>query len=202
MVVKATLAQLPIAEVPIVLHPDGRSRPPHLRSWRDGWRHLRFLLMYSPRWLFFYPGMILIGLGLLLQFFLLPGPLKIESITFDIHTLLLSSCAIIVGVQTVTFAFLAKQYAVINGLLPHDERFVSLVKRVSMEKALITGVIMIGIGVLLIGYGIFEWLQTGFGSLSSGYMMRILLPAVTLLAVGFQVIIASFFSGILSLKIK
>ena len=202
MVVKATLNQLQICEVPTVLHPDGRSRAPHLRSWRDGWRHLRFLLMYSPRWLFLYPGFILLGLGILTQLLLLPSPLNIGQVTFDIHTLLLSSCAIILGVQTITFAYLAKQYAIDSGLLPDDTRFNRWIDKISLERALIIGLIMIFAGLILVGYGVFEWHQVGYGSLSSEYMMRILLPAVTLLAVGFQVIIASFFSGILRLKTK
>ncbi|BDD87458.1 glycosyltransferase family 2 protein [Desulfofustis limnaeus] len=200
MVVKATLNGLRITEIPIVLHPDGRSRAPHLRSWRDGWRHLRFLLMYSPRWLFLYPGLFLIGLGLMLQLLLLPGPVKIARLTLDIHTLLLSSCALILGVQTVTFAVLAKKYAINTGLLPHDHRFVQLIDKITLEKALVFGLATIFMGVFLIIYGIYQWYQTGFGELVSGYMMRILIPAVTMLAVGFQIIIASFFSGILNLK--
>jgi glycosyltransferase involved in cell wall biosynthesis len=202
MVVKATLNKLRLAEVPIILHPDGRSRSPHLRSWRDGWRHLRFLLMYSPKWLFFIPGVCLIALGILVQTVLLPGPLTIGSVTFDIHTLLLSSCAIILGFQTVAFAFLAKQFAINSGLLPFDKRFVTMAKKISLEKALIVGLFMILIGMGLILYGVFEWGQTGFGSLVSGHMMRVLVPAVTLLAVGFQIIITSFFNGILLLKVR
>ncbi len=202
MVVKATLNKLRLAEVPIFLHPDGRSRSPHLRSWRDGWRHLRFLLMYSPKWLFFIPGICLIALGVFVQAVLLPGPLKIGNVTFDIHTLLLSSCAIILGFQTVAFAFLAKQFAINSGLLPFDKRFVTMAKKISLEKALIVGLFMILIGGGLILYGVFEWRQTGFGSLVSGHMMRVLVPAVTLLAVGFQIIITSFFNGILLLKVR
>ena len=202
MVVKATLNQLRIAEVPTILHPDGRSRHPHLRSWRDGWRHLRFLLMYSPRWLFLYPGLALLFLGLFLMFLLVPGPLKIGGITFDIHTLLLSGCAIILGVQTITFAFLAKQYAINSGLLPNDTFFERLIDRVPLEKALVFGLLLLFCGSVLVIWGIFQWAQVNFGSLSAISMMRLLLPAVTLIAVGFQIIIASFFSGILSLKIK
>ena len=202
MVVKATLNELKIVEVPTVLHPDGRSRPPHLRSWRDGWRHLRFLLMYSPRWLFLYPGLALLFVGLLMMALLLPGSLRIGEVELDIHTLLLACGAIILGVQTVTFAFLARQYTINQGLLPTDAFFEGLIEKISLEKALVFGLILLTSGAGLIIYGILQWAQVGFGSLSAVSMMRVLLPAVTLLAVGFQIIIASFFSGILSLKVK
>jgi len=188
--------------VPTILHQDGRSRPPHLQSWRDGWRHLRFLLMYSPRWLFLYPGLALIAIGLFGMVSLLPGPLSIGAVTFDIHTLLLSGTAIVLGVQTLTFAILAKQFAINNKLLPHDSRFISLIDKISMEKMLIIGVLMMLSGIFGIGYSIFFWGTVDFGALVSSYMMRILVPSVTLVAVGFQIIIASFFKGILSLQIR
>ncbi|MEK8016871.1 MAG: glycosyltransferase family 2 protein [Candidatus Parabeggiatoa sp.] len=202
MVVKATLHKLRITEVPTILHQDGRSHPPHLQSWRDGWRHLRFLLMYSPRWLFLYPGLALIAIGLLGMVLLLPGPLSIGTVTFDIHTLLLSGTAIILGVQTLMFAILAKQFAINNKLLPYDSRFISLIDKISMEKMLLIGVLMILSGIFGIGYSLFFWGTVDFGPLVSSYMMRILVPSVTLVAVGFQIIIASFFQGILSLKMR
>ena len=201
MVVKATLHKLRITEVPTILHQDGRSHPPHLQSWRDGWRHLRFLLMYSPRWLFLYPGLALVVIGLIGMVLLLPGPLSIGAITFDIHTLLLSGTAIVLGVQTLTFAILAKQFAINNKLLPYDSRFISLIDKISMEKMLIIGVLMMFSGICGIGYSIFFWGTVDFGPLVASFLMRILVPSVTLVAVGFQIIIASFFKGILSLKI-
>ncbi|MCK5876330.1 MAG: glycosyltransferase family 2 protein [Candidatus Marithrix sp.] len=202
MVVKATLHKLRITEVPTILHKDGRSHPPHLQSWHDGWRHLRFLLMYSPRWLFLYPGLTLIATGLLGMILLLPGPLIIGAVTFDIHTLLLSGIAIILGVQMLTFAILAKQFAINNKLLPHDSHFISLIDKISMEKMLIFGILIMFSGIFGIGYSIFFWGTVDFGPLVSSYMMRILVPSVTLVAVGFQIIIASFFKGILNLKIR
>ncbi len=201
MVVKATLYKLRITEVATVLHQDGRSRPPHLRSWRDGWRHLRFMLMYSPRWLFFYPGFALIASGLLGMILLLPGPLSIGNVTFDIHTLLLSGMVIILGVQTLSFAILAKQFAINNKLLPYDSHFISLIDKISMEKMLIFGVLLMLGGILGIIYTLFFWGTVDFGALTPSYIMRILVPSITLVAVGFQIIIASFFKGILSLKI-
>jgi len=202
MVVKATLYKFRITEVPTVLHQDGRSHPPHLQSWHDGWRHLRFLLMYSPRWLFLYPGFALIVIGLLGMVLLLPGPLIIGTITFDNHTLLLSGTAIILGVQTITFAILAKQFAINNKLLPYDSDFISLIDKISMETMLIIGVLLMFGGIFGVGYSIFFWGTVDFGPLIFGHMMRVLVPSVTLVAVGFQIVIASFFKGILNLKIR
>jgi len=199
MVVKATLYNLDIREVPTTLSPDGRSRPPHLRSWRDGWRHLRFLLMYSPRWLFLYPGLCLIGLGLAGMLALLPGPLIIGTIGLDIHTLLLSGTAIILGIQAVTFSLLARQFAINVKLLPDDPKFISALERFSLEKLLVFGVVLMAGGLGGIAYSIYAWGQAAFGALDAGHMMRLLVPAVTLLAAGFQLIISSFFRNIIGL---
>ncbi|MCK5719965.1 MAG: hypothetical protein KAH84_08495, partial [Thiomargarita sp.] len=163
--------------------------------------HLRFMLMYSPRWLFFYPGFALIASGLLGMILLLPGPLSIGNVTFDIHTLLLSGMVIILGVQTLSFAILAKQFAINNKLLPYDSHFISLIDKISMEKMLIFGVLLMLGGILGIIYTLFFWGTVDFGALTPSYIMRILVPSITLVAVGFQIIIASFFKGILSLKI-
>lgn len=202
MVVKSTLHKLRITEVPTILHPDGRSRPPHLQSWRDGWRHLRFLLMYSPSWLFFYPGLALILFGVLGMGLLLPGPLTLGQVTFDIHTLLLSGLSIVLGIQTLSFAILAKQFAINHKLLPSDSRFSSIIVQISMEKMLIIGLLFIVIGTLGIAYSLFFWGSLDFGALTSNYVMRILVPSVTLIAIGFQIILAGFFQGILNLKIR
>jgi len=199
MVVKATLYNLDIREVPTTLSPDGRSRPPHLRSWRDGWRHLRFLLMYSPRWLFLYPGLCLIGLGLAGMLALLPGPLIIGTIGLDIHTLLLSGTAILLGIQAVTFSLLARQFAISVKLLPDDPKFISALERLSLEKLLVIGVVLMAGGLGGIAYSIYAWGQAAFGALDAGHMMRLLVPAVTLLAAGFQLIISSFFRSIIGL---
>jgi hypothetical protein len=203
MVVKATLHQLHITEVPTILYPDGRSRSPHLRSWRDGWRHLRFLLMYSPRWLFLYPGLILTATGVLGMGLLLPGPLTLGKVTFDIHTLLISSTAIILGSQLVTFAILAKQFAINAGLLSDKPYFRTALEKISLEILLVTGGLLMLLGMVGIIYSVFLWAtKAQFGSLVPTQMMRLLVPAITLVAVGFQIVMFSFFKGILELKIQ
>lgn len=202
MVVKATLHHLRITEVPTTLSKDGRSRPPHLRSWRDGWRHLRFLLMYSPKWLFFYPSLVFIFVGLAGMAVLLPGPLTIGSVTFDIHTLLLSSALIILGTQTMSFAVLARQFSINIGLVPKDEKFISVIEKISLEALLIFGGILVLCGLCGIGYSVFAWHQTAYGGLQPEYMMRLLVPSITLVVVGFQIVFASFFRGVLGLKIS
>jgi len=200
MVVKATLHKLKITEVPIILHKDGRSRPPHLRSWRDGWRHLRFLLMYSPRWLFLYPGIFMILIGIIITGLLLPAPLVIKGVTFDIHTLLLANVLIILGTQIVAFALLAKQYAIKHQLLPKHTNFISLFDKISLETYLITGLCSVTIGLSGIVYSVIIWGSYNFGDLSTENMMRLLVPSITFLAVGLQIIFASFFKSIIDLK--
>ena len=192
MVVKATLYRMRITEVPTTLSPDGRSRPPHLRSWRDGWRHLRFLLLYSPRWLFLYPGALLMLIGLITMLWLLPGP--------RVHTLLYSSAAMIIGFQAVSFAIFTKAFAVNEGLLPEDRRLKRLFRYVNLEVGLIVGVILLLIGIVSSIYAFSIWQQHLFGSLEPIAMMRIIIPAVTCLALGFQTILASFFLSVLGLK--
>ncbi len=200
MVVKATLHKLKITEVPIILHKDGRSRPPHLRSWRDGWRHLRFLLMYSPRWLFLYPGIFMILIGIITTGLLLPAPLVIRGITFDIHTLLLANVLIILGTQIVAFALLAKQYAIKHQLLPKHTNFISLFDKISLEAYLIAGLCSVIVGLSGIIYSVFIWGSYNFGVLSTENMMRLLVPSITFLAIGFQIMFASFFKSIIDLK--
>ncbi|MFB2974799.1 glycosyltransferase family 2 protein [Microseira sp. BLCC-F43] len=192
MVVKATLNKLRITEVPTTLSPDGRSRPPHLRSWRDGWRHLRFLLLYSPRWLFLYPGMLLILLGLISTFWFLPTP--------RVHTLLYSSAAIIIGFQTVTFAIFTKAFAISEGLLPEDSRLKRVFRYINLEVGLIVGNALWLIGMAGSIYAFSTWKANLFGALDPANTMRIVIPSVTCLALGFQVIFSSFFLSVLGLK--
>ncbi|VEP17042.1 putative glycosyl transferase [Hyella patelloides LEGE 07179] len=194
MVVKATLHKMKIAEVPTTLSPDGRSRPPHLNTWRDGWRHLRFLFMYSPRWLFFYPGIFLILVGLLGTLWLLPSP--------KVHTLLYSSTAMTIGFQIVVFALFTKVFGISEGLLPPDRRFKRFSRYLNLESGLIFGsiLVLLGIGASIYAFGI--WGQHSFGSLNPAETMPIVIPAVTSFALGFQVIFSSFFLSILGLKRK
>ncbi len=196
MVVKATLHKMRITEVPTTLSPDGRSRPPHLRSWRDGWRHLRFLLLYSPRWLFLYPGGLLMLLGLIITLWLLPGSRGI----FDIHTLVFAATAILVGFQAVAFAIFTKIFAISEGLLPEDNRLNKVFHYINLEVGLIIGSIILLLGIAGSIYALSDWADNLFGSLKPSQTMRIVIPAVTCFALGFEVILSSFFLSVLGLK--
>lgn len=200
MVVKATLMKMRIAEVPTILSPDGRSRPPHLRSWRDGWRHLRFMMLYSPRWLFLYPGALLMLLGALASFWLLLGPRNIEGVTFDIHTLLYAAAAIILGFQTVLFAVLTKVFVISEGLLPEDPRLNRLFRYITLESGLIVGSLLLLIGFLLSIYAVSSWEALSFGQLNPSDTLRMVIPAVTSMSLGLQIILSSFFLSILGLR--
>ena len=200
MVVKASLYKLRITEVPTVLSPDGRSRPPHLRTWRDGWRHLRFLLLYSPRWLFLYPGTALMIGGLIVSIWLLPGPQKIGGISFDVHTLLYGAIAIIIGFQAVTFAFFTKVFAISEKLLPEDPKLNKIFRYVTLETGLIVGVTLILIGIVGSFLSLTIWRETAFGSLDSSKTLRLVIPSLTCLTVGLQMVLSSFFLSVLSLK--
>lgn len=196
MVVKASLHKLKIAEVPTTLSPDGRSRPPHLRTWRDGWRHLRFLLLYSPRWLFLYPGLLLMLLGLAVTLWLLPGPRGV----FDIHTLLFAATAIIIGFQSVAFAIFTKVFAISEGLFPKDSRFDRVFRYLNLEVGLLAGSLLLLIGIAGSVYAFTFWGATSFGHLDPVQTMRIVIPSVTCLALGVQIIFSSFFLSVLGLK--
>ena len=192
MVVKATLHKMQITEVPTTLSPDGRSRPPHLNTWRDGWRHLRFLLMYSPRWLFFYPGIFLILGGFLATLSLLPSP--------KVHSLLYSSTAMTIGFQIVMFALFTKVFGISEGLLPEDRRLNKLFDYLNLETGLIAGTVLLAIGMAASVYAFGIWGQHDYGSLNPTETMPIVIPGVTCLALGIQAIFSSFFLSILGLK--
>jgi hypothetical protein len=200
MVVKATLQGLKIAEVPTTLSPDGRSRAPHLRSWRDGWRHLRFLLLFSPRWLFLYPGASLMAVGLGSMIWLLPGPRQLGGLTLDVHTLVYSAAAIVCGFQAVAFAVFAKIYAIDAGLLPADPRIAKLGDLFSLEIGLIIGALLLlgGLGVSI--FAVEFWGRSEFGDLDPTVSMRIVLPGATALILGLQIIFSSFFFSVLELS--
>lgn len=200
MVVKASLYKLRIAEVPTVLFPDGRSRPPHLRTWQDGWRHLRFLLLYSPRWLFLYPGIALMILGLIVGIWLLPGTQKIGSISFDVHTLLYGAIAIIIGFQAVTFAFFTKVFAISEKLLPADPKVNKIFRYFTLETGLIVGFILILIGIFGSIFSLTIWSETAFGTLDPSKTLRLVIPSLTCLTVGLQMVLSSFFLSVLGLK--
>jgi glycosyltransferase involved in cell wall biosynthesis len=200
MIIKATLERVRMAEVPVTLSPDGRrSHAPHLRSFRDGWRHLRFFLVFSPRWLFLVPGFLLIACGLAGYAVAMPRTV-IRGVTFDVHTLLFASLAIIAGYQSVLFAVFTKVFAISEGLLPADARMERLFERVDLEKGLLAGGLAMLAGLALLGVAVAEWRAEGFGPLDYVHTMRRVIPGVTLSTLGFQTILSSFFLSILGLR--
>lgn len=199
MVVKATLNGLRIAEVPTTLSPDGRSRPPHLRSWRDGWRHLRFLLFFSPTWLFFYPGLALLLASAAAAIWLLPGERSVGDVTFDLNTLIFATGGIVCGFQAVVFYMLAKAYAMRSGLLPRDRVVERLRTMFRFETGLIVGGSMFAVGLGLAAYAVGAWGSRSFGPLPLS-SLRIVVPSVMLLMVGLQIAFASALLGILHLE--
>jgi glycosyltransferase involved in cell wall biosynthesis len=200
MVIKATLRSLRIAEVPITLHPDGRSRPPHLKPWRDGWRHLRFMLIYSPRWLFLVPGLLLGVLGTAAGTALALGPIHLGRVELSTGTLAVACMSLVIGVQLVAFAFFTKVFAIGEGLLPQDPKFSAVFRTFTLEKGICFGVacLILGLGLLL--HGVWIWKQAGYGALPYEDNMRRLIPAVTLLMVSMQIVFSSFFMSVLGLK--
>lgn len=200
MVVTSTLLKLKIAEVPTTLAPDGRSRPPHLRSWRDGWRHLRFMLMYSPRWLFLYPGLAFMLLGLGVGVWLLPGPQAINGVTFDVHTMLYASGLVFIGFQAVLFAMFTKVFTITEGLLPEDPRLNRAFKFITLEVGLIAGALIFLAGVAGTGVAVADWRGANFGDLRPSHELRIIIPSTLALALGCQTMLASFFLSVLGLK--
>lgn len=200
MVIRATQARLKIVEVPITLHRDGRSRPPHLRPWRDGWRHLRFMLLYSPNWLFWLPGLVLLGLGLLGFALILPGPLRIAHINLDANTLLFSALACIVGHQWISFALAAHALGERDGLLAPDRSLRRLQAIFSLERGIGVGLLLMCAGLFLLGVSLRYWASLQFGDIPYATGLRIVIPSVTLLALGAQFIMSSFFFSLTLLK--
>lgn len=199
MVVKATLMKLRIVEVPTTLSPDGRSRAPHLRSWRDGWRHLRFLLLFSPRWLFLYPGILLGVIGVTSMALLIPGAIRVGSFAFDVNTMLYAAGATFIGYQSVTFAVFTKIYGVSEGLLPEDQRLQRLYRVVKLETGLCAGVVLILLGLAASVWAVAGWGAVEFGELNPRETLRVIVPAVLALVLGFQTILSSFFLSVLGL---
>ena len=200
MIIKASLHGARIAEIPITLHPDGRkTHAPHLRTVRDGWRTLRFFLIFSPRWLFLVPGFVLALLGLAGYAVALPG-LTIAGVTFDAHTLLFSSLAILMGYQSVLFAICAKTFAISEGFLPKDPRVDRFFKVIYLERGLAIGALAFLAGLILLGAAVLQWKSTHFGRLDYAVTMRWVIPGATLTALGFQTVLSSFFVSILGMK--
>ena len=199
LVVKAALAGWRIAEVPITLHPDGRGRAPHLRSWRDGWRHLRFLLLFSPRWLFLYPGLTLLALGVALTVALYFSPLRIGRVGLDIHSMLYASAAAILGLQLCLFALFARVSAQNAGLLPRRPALERLLRVTTLERGLLFGLVAAASGLVWSGIAFWHWRDVGFGALDPRVVMRDTIPATALMIGGMEIVLASFLLSILRL---
>lgn len=199
MVIKAAIRGMRIAEVPVTLRPDGRSRPPHLRTWRDGWRHLRFMLLFSPRWLFLYPGAALLGISVLLGAWLETGAKRIGPIQLDIHTLLLAGFGCLIGYQLIVFAVFTKVFAMREGFHPPNPSYTAMFRYVKLETGLVVGAAMFLGGIAGIVLAVASWRSVGFGNLDPVVTMREMIPAAVLLTLGVQTIFVSFFLSILGI---
>jgi hypothetical protein len=202
MLVKATLSGLRVAEVPTTLKPDGRSRPPHLRSFRDGWRHLRFLLLFSPRWLFLYPGIALLLVGLVVGGMLLPGPRRIGAITFDIHTFVVAAMCVIVGLQSISFALIGRRFASRYGFIPRSEKFDRVLEGLTLERILLLALVLMAIGAAALLWGLGQWAERDFGPLNPGTTLRALVLAMTALVAGFQLMLSGFLSSMTNIPLN
>jgi len=202
MIIKSSLYKEKIAEVPITLHPDGRkSHPPHLKTFRDGWRTLRFFLMYSPRWLFLLPGVLLMLLGVLGYAVALPG-LTLGKVTFDAHTLIFASLALLCGFQSCVFAIFTKQFAISEGLMPEDNRLNRFFNVINLERGMAISAISLLVGIGLLLGAVNQWRLADWGKLDYAVTMRWVVPGFTLTALGFQTLLSSFFSSILGMRRK
>jgi hypothetical protein len=200
MVIKASLGGLRVSEVPTTLAVGPTGREPHLRPWRDGWRHLRLLLLFSPRWLFFYPGLALSVVGAGVMIALLPGPLDIGGLRFDVDTLLFAGGAVILGFQAVVFAVFARIYGMTQGFLPEDPQLRGLFRFVTLEVGVAVGVVLLAGGIAGSAYALAYWGDHSFGSLDYTVALRVVVPSVVLIVVGAQTIFSSFFLSFLGLR--
>ena len=200
MVVKATLAKYDIRERPTTLSPDGRSRAPHLSTWRDGWRHLRFLMLYSPKWLFFYPGLFLMTLGVVSGIALSAGTVGVGSVRFDVDTLVGASAVTIIGFQAVIFALLTKVYAMEEGFLPHSKRVQRIIDWWTLEKGLVIGGLLAMAGLVGFVTSVIHWQGKGFGELNPRDTLRLVVPSATALVMSLQAVFATLFVSILGIR--
>jgi glycosyltransferase involved in cell wall biosynthesis len=200
MVVRATLVGLKISEVPTTLSRDGRSRPPHLRTWRDGWRHLKFLLLYSPRWLFFYPGALLVVVGTALSGLLFFGPVRIGGIGFDIRTMLVACTCLIVGIQAICFATIARSFAEDLNLLPPSARYGRILEAFTLERFVFGGAVILAVGVAGLVTAVVKWGEMNFGTLDVSSLLRVVALSTTAIIVGAQLVFTGFLAGLMSIK--
>jgi hypothetical protein len=191
-----------VAETPVTLRPDGRDRPPHLRSWRDGWRSLRFFLVYSPRWLFFYPALLLMILGSAVGMWLLPGPRRVGGVTLDVHTMIYCMVAINLGFQLMTFSIFGKFLAIATGLHPRKPKLEARFEEARMEIGLVIGALLIVLGLGASVLATYLWAESRFGNLDPFRMMRIVIPAVLAMSLGSQVIFSSFYLNLLQVQFR
>lgn len=200
MIIKASLYKRSIAEIPVTLHRDGRkTHAPHLKTFRDGWRTLRFFMMYSPRWLFLMPGALLVTLGVIGYAVALPG-LHVGRVAFDAHTLLFASLSLLLGYQSILFAIFTKTFAITEGLMPADPRMDRFFQIATLERGLLVGAAAMVAGLVLLVLAVVQWWQVGFGALDYARTMRVVIPGTTLTSLGFQTILSGFFVSILGMK--
>jgi glycosyltransferase involved in cell wall biosynthesis len=200
MIVKACAFGLRVTEIPTTLSPDGRNRAPHLNTWRDGWRHLRFMLLYSPRWLFLYPGIVLFVAGTVLGSLLLWGPVFIGTVAFDVNTLLFAAMAILIGFQSMVFATFTKVFAISEGLLPEDPRLSRMFRYITLEAGLLAGALLALVGMAAWGVGLSYWRARHFGPLDPALTLRIVIPGLVCFTLGFQIVMSSFFLSVLGMS--
>ena len=201
MVMKASFYNMKVTEVPTILWPDGRDRPAHLRSWRDGWRHLRFMLMLSPRWLFFYPGLLLMLTGIIIGALLLPGPVFIGTIGFGIHTLAYAGAMVSIGFNAILFAVLTRIYVLQAGIIPREPKYIKIFKHVNLEMGLVAGIIILLAGIIGFIISIIIWNHERFGRMDNPELtMRIVVPSVVAMSLGSQIILSSFFLSIMGIE--
>ena len=200
MVMKASFAKLRVAEVPITLHKDGRSRPPHLRSWQDGWRHLRFMLLHCPMWLFIVPALVLFTAGGIFGGRLLAGPIILGNVAFDTNTLLVCSMSILLGVQLGFFGIFARVFATLSGMVPSSRRLQIILSALNLERGLIAGCLIALAGLAMLVSAVLFWRHAHYGGISYPESLRRVIPGVTLVTLGVQTAFSSFFLGLLNLK--
>ena len=202
MVVRAALEKLRVVEVPTTLSPDGRSRPPHLRTWRDGWRHLKFLLIYSPRWLFLYPGIGFLALGALVTTLLFPGPLRLGGIGFENKTFMAGCLCLLVGVQSSAFSLLVRRYASRQGYLPRHRRYANFLDNLTLERLALAALGLFLLGSSGVAWCFFKWWGAFFGPFDSPVATRLMVFSISLLAAATQILLAAFLGAIMDVGRK
>jgi glycosyltransferase involved in cell wall biosynthesis len=199
MVVRSALARYRLTEVPTTLAKDGRSRPPHLRTWTDGWRHLRFLLIYSPRWLFLYPGLLLLTIGVIGVLALFRGDVRVGASTLGINTFIAACMAVLIGVQSITFAAIARRYATLRGLLPPSTRYSDVLRALTPERLLVIGLVLFVVAVIGMGWSFWRWVSVDFGPLPDASVVRVFALSLTGLVAAFQFWLVAFLASLMEI---